>query len=276
MKKFTLISLLTVLTFSVFAQGPYSIPYSNDFEGFDSSESFFTEWSHVSNEGVWDFDIAYFGEGYSNAPVFMASNSSNSDAWIFTPSFSLEAGTNYTLSFSYTSVVDNDLQKLKVLIGDDATVTAMTTEVVDLGEFTTTDSGVTFTVSSTDFSVSTSGVYHIGFYAYSDLTAFGALVVDNFSIDGETTNIEQEEGEMTINAYPNPNNGLFNVNVSLPTQTNIQLELLNVQGQVIDTYNADNVTVLNKEFDVTELSSGIYFLKVNAGNAIKIEKLVIK
>ncbi len=84
------------------------------------------------------------------------------------------------------------------------------------------------------------------------------------------------EVNSNISVYPNPNNGLFNVNISIPVQSNIELQLLNVQGQVINIYNSNNVTEFNKEIDVTGLSVGEYFLKINTGNQIQIEKVIVK
>jgi hypothetical protein len=74
---------------------------------------------------------------------------------------------------------------------------------------------------------------------------------------------------------PNPNNGLFNLIFTLPTEESIQVRVLNALGQLISTDEFGKVS--NKAFSV-DLSSqpdGIYFVEIGNGKERIVKKAVV-
>lgn len=78
-------------------------------------------------------------------------------------------------------------------------------------------------------------------------------------------------------AYPNPFNPVTNIKYSVPNTSHISLVVFNTLGEKISTLVDEekypgNYTVL---FDGSNLSSGIYFYIMKAGNFIETKKLVL-
>ncbi len=84
-------------------------------------------------------------------------------------------------------------------------------------------------------------------------TVFEVLSTGNFILDNSVT------------IYPNPSKGL----VTIKADTEIKsTELYDVQGRLLQSSGAGN------NIDMSERTSGLYFLKVKTGNGVKVEKLV--
>lgn len=109
----------------------------------------------------------------------------------------------------------------------------------------------------------------IGHYSFSERKILPRDVNDIFDV---TTGVEDVVFK-SMKLYPNPSNGLVNLELNNVNNENLQVEVYNVIGKLI--YKAqitENVTEIN----LTEMSSGIYYVSVNNGNAKKVSKLMIK
>ena len=94
-----------------------------------------------------------------------------------------------------------------------------------------------------------------------------------------TVSIEDDikKTDYLINIYPNPNNGIFNINIKNICDENISVEIMNITGQVIYSKQFDiKLTKTVKEIDISNYSKGLYFLKVQSKEIIKVEKLIIQ
>ena len=89
---------------------------------------------------------------------------------------------------------------------------------------------------------------------------FDVNVTMNFVDDGI-----EENDKMTISVYPNPAHDKLFVNAA-----NIQsVELYNISGQLM-------ISSTENEINVSELKSGIYFVRVNSGANVFTERVIIK
>ena len=104
--------------------------------------------------------------GYS----YHSSNAAND--WFYTRGLNLTAGTSYRLKFKYRN--DYSAEKLRVSYGNAAVNSAMTN---DLFTVSTTTTAATVE-KSIDFVPSVTGVYYIGFQAYSDANKYRIYVGD--------------------------------------------------------------------------------------------------
>lgn len=64
----------------------------------------------------------------------------------------------------------------------------------------------------------------------------------------------------SINVYPNPSNGVFNVNLQLNKSEEVSLRLTDITGKVIMLSNEAATTSLVKEINVTLLLDHIFYL----------------
>ena len=77
--------------------------------------------------------------------------------------------------------------------------------------------------------------------------------------------------------YPNPFNPTTKINYALPTSTKVNIKIYDILGRMVkqlvnETKDAGYYTVT---FDGTNLASGIYFYRIEAGNFVESKKMVI-
>ena len=77
--------------------------------------------------------------------------------------------------------------------------------------------------------------------------------------------------------YPNPFNPITTIRFSLPEAGNVKLTLFNILGQEIKTivneYKESGVHTIN--FDASELNSGMYIYKIEAGTFVQTRKMTL-
>lgn len=87
---------------------------------------------------------------------------------------------------------------------------------------------------------------------------------NNCSLDVEE--VENENNSLLI--YPNPTNGKF----SVKADDICEIELLNIVGQCVATYDVDDDSY---EIDMSGLETGIYFVNVKTENEIITKKIIL-
>ncbi len=77
--------------------------------------------------------------------------------------------------------------------------------------------------------------------------------------------------------YPNPFNPTTKIQFSIPKETNVNLSVFNMLGQLVTTiYNGKLEAGTNYvEFDGSQLPSGIYFYRLEADNFVKTKKMTL-
>ena len=77
--------------------------------------------------------------------------------------------------------------------------------------------------------------------------------------------------------YPNPFNPVTTIGYQIPSNTMVTLKVYNIIGQEISTLVSEyqSAGTYKVEFDASELNSGIYFYKLNAGNITLMRKMVV-
>jgi len=76
-----------------------------------------------------------------------------------------------------------------------------------------------------------------------------------------------------VSVYPNPSNGLFNLEVNNADKKDVQVEIINTNGQLVYSTMFNNNTL--QQMDLSKQPKGIYFVKVQGANIMKVEKLII-
>ncbi|UCC79729.1 MAG: T9SS type A sorting domain-containing protein, partial [Candidatus Zixiibacteriota bacterium] len=106
------------------------------------------------------------------------------------------------------------------------------------------------------------------------------------TVDGEiqiiTTGIENGEnynipGKLSINAYPNPFNASTVIQYNLPKASEVVIEIYDIIGRrvqtLVDKYKHAGVHTLN--FNASSLPSGVYFCRLQAGDAVETKSMVL-
>lgn len=132
-------------------------------------------------------------------------------------------------------------------------------------------------------------IYLCGLYEYQSDFDFGpGSHIMNYSLGNKSlffskhtgcnaVGIEENSIENSIDVFPNPNNGVLNVefnNASLGSLSeNITIELINTLGQ---TVISKTITTENESINLKQFKSGIYFLKLMQNNNVIATKKVIR
>lgn len=77
-----------------------------------------------------------------------------------------------------------------------------------------------------------------------------------------------------VNIFPNPNNGVFDIQLDFPTVVqDLNIQISDITGKVIQTISQNNVR--EKTIDVELLHAGVYFVEIIADNAQRTTKVVV-
>ena len=157
-----------------------NLPYTLDFENVTTPAlPICTTVINSGSGNLWKTATA--PTGFTGKVLNYSYNSSNAaNTWFFTQGLNLTAGVSYRIKYKYANATGATQypEKVKVAYGSSATSAAMTNTIADHGNII----GGTVTNTFTDFTPSTTGVYYIGFQAYS-LADMNQIYVDDIYID---------------------------------------------------------------------------------------------
>lgn len=74
---------------------------------------------------------------------------------------------------------------------------------------------------------------------------------------------------------PNPFNPLTKIGFNLPVSADWKLDIYNVNGQLVQSYNGTNIGHVDVSWDAANTASGIYFYKLTAGSFTETKKMVL-
>jgi|GEM_PF-2393842 len=97
-------------------------------------------------------------------------------------------------------------------------------------------------------------------------------VSGNYSI---ATAINDFNSIIKVAVYPNPSNGKFNVEINNEKANEMNIEIFNVQGQVVYSTSIYN-NEYKGEINISNLSKGIYYLRINDGSNVNTKKILLQ
>lgn len=177
------------------------------------------------------------------------------------------------------TIVENDVP------GADYTWTNSYVTALFTNTSTSAGSGATYTWDfgdgvGTSTDESPAYVYGSAGTYYVTVTVTNACGSDTYgdSVTLTTVGIEEIDGLGTIAVYPNPSNGIFQLDVNFNEAANLDIVVVNMLGEevAIKQINAAN-GIHSDVIDLTNSASGVYFLKVISDeNTISTQVLVKK
>ena len=135
------------------------------------------------------------------------------------------------------------------------------------------------TLVANDINVYEAGVYSATFRttdnsgnASNDFTLLVEVDYDYYVITNSVTDLSLDN---ILSIAPNPTNGVFNVNVKLPENENISLNIFNAMGQ--EVMNIANGVIKQGTYtvDLTNHANGVYYVQMNVQGNIITKKVVL-
>jgi len=97
--------------------------------------------------------------------------------------------------------------------------------------------------------------------------------VDNIWLEGVVTSIENVNNNFDFSVNPNPANDI--INIKMGNTKNVTVNIHNAIGKIVLTKTFNNISSLDKDINLSELNSGIYFIEVINNGKSQTKKLVI-
>ena len=169
---------LLVFLFLFWQSSTAQILFSQGFEG-----SFPPPGWTIINAGIgntWvQMPSASYAQTGSSCMQYPSSQNFPANTWAFSPLTNFTQGATYRVSYWYRQAVTGYTEKMKVTIGNAASVAAQTTVLHDYPSITST----TYIQSIDTFTVPSSGSYTIAFHCYSPANLSSRLLVDNVVLE---------------------------------------------------------------------------------------------
>ena len=185
------------------------------------------------------------------------------DDWLISPQVQLNNNSNFKLWVkSHTDTYGLERYQIGVSTTNNAP-----------GSFTIISSGtyeeapLEWTEMTYDLSAYNNQQVYVGIHCVSS-DAF-VFMVDDISINTSATGVKDQLSHK-INIYPNPNNGEFAISLNTVKAT---VKIYDVNGKLIIN-EIQNST--RKNYDLSNLQSGIYIVKIISNNEITTKRITIK
>ena len=162
-------------------------------EGFEGGTFPPTGWTRINNSGTggknWESNnLGTFTDGpYAFAKTGTGCmlveyvSSSAAVAWMISPVIAMTAGSTYNISFAYRIRSATYPERMKVTIGNAATVGAQTTVLWD-NDGGTSLTNTTYATGTISYNATTTGNFYVGFNCYSPADQW-AMIVDDILIE---------------------------------------------------------------------------------------------
>jgi len=86
----------------------------------------------------------------------------------------------------------------------------------------------------------------------------------------------QEFESSEISLYPNPSNGIFNIKIETRFRGNLEIQIIDIKGNIVTEEPLQiSSQILDMKINVSDLPSGVYFVKVGTGERSKVCKVLL-
>ncbi|MES2761224.1 MAG: GEVED domain-containing protein [Bacteroidota bacterium] len=109
-------------------------------------------------------------------------------------------------------------------------------------------------------------------------TIMGANGCSNTAKDTLTINacvgIEELTESVGLNIYPNPTTGIFTLELNAASDINADINITSIDGKTVFTDRVDGNGLITKSINISDLATGIYYLKVETKDAVRTYKVL--
>jgi len=135
-------------------------------------------------------------------------------------------------------------------------------------------SDITVTVDD-NVNVHYDGLYHVCYQAKDpsgNVTSQVCRIVKVWY--NENTNSVKDNSDSKVVVYPNPTLGNVTVNIDLPVSSNVFVSITDMMGKELMVLNRGELKSSSFDVDLSNFSSGVYFIKVQTDTNTYLEKII--
>ncbi len=111
---------------------------------------------------------------------------------------------------------------------------------------------------------------------YSDFGSLGQYFISGTIPGGTSNGIHDQILTHNINVFPNPSNGILNINIPLTETHNSTLEIVNSLGQSVFELAENTSGNYEKRIDISSQPAGMYYIILKAGDEVWKGKVILK
>ncbi|MBS1592763.1 MAG: T9SS type A sorting domain-containing protein [Bacteroidetes bacterium] len=133
-----------------------------------------------------------------------------------------------------------------------------------------------------DLTITGNGCGHVTFpvigYADSCITnvSFSRVYPYHLTVCGSTVGITEVINGVSLNVFPNPNQGSFNVSISTDDRITGDISVMDALGRTVHTEALDVTGTKQIALDLGNVSAGVYVLLVNTANGKAVKQFTVK
>jgi photosystem II stability/assembly factor-like uncharacterized protein len=126
------------------------------------------------------------------------------------------------------------------------------------------------------FSVGDTLLFRMRLYSDNNITGWG-WVVDDLYIQQKPTGVaETFISSMSLQAYPNPSNGTFNISFTISKSSPVELTVHDLAGRIISKQAWENKEAgKHAENIILHNARGVYLLKLKTNNGQQVQKIIV-
>lgn len=113
-----------------------------------------------------------------------------------------------------------------------------------------------------------------GFFLKTFSSDFGTEIVYNFTV-GYTISAEENTLNNQVDIYPNPNNGLFTIDLALQEEQDVNIIVVDMMGTVVYKNSYSGIKNKNLSVNLTDKAQGVYWVQVQTGGETTTKKIVL-
>jgi len=116
---------------------------------------------------------------------------------------------------------------------------------------------------------------HLVTYTYSDENCANSAEAEIYV--GECLGIDEFSSNIEVGVYPNPNSGVFTLNLNTSGTETVNISIMDNMG--VEIYKLENVSVndsYKNEIDLGDFANGLYYIHISSGDSYYLKKIVVR
>lgn len=211
---------------------------------------------HLFSKGVSEIYLVI--SKYDSAVNVCSASAAGSISVGLGPADTCSLNFSYTINPSMPNQVSFIAQGGQPLVSQDWTIIALPDST-----------GITLQSNNPVYNFTDTGYYLIKLKAVTQAGCIDS-VLQEILIDSFPRNATASNQSQLLNAYPNPASNQVSININLPENTSVMVNIFSVSGNIVATKKLEGFAGANIiSMPVQNLQSGIYYIEIKYGNETK-------